>query len=180
MSPSTAAPPPPAAPEARRAPGRGFRRLYGAHPLHLLVLLLCFALGLYAVTRILGDPAVVTIAVWFVGAALVWDLVLGPLLALADRALLPLHRVGALNAVRVPLLASALLLLVWAPVIFQRSEPTFRTKAGLGQDVFLGRWVAITALLFVVSGALYAVNRLRARRGAPGQPAHTAAPARID
>ena len=163
--------------EAPRAPARGFRRLYGAHPLHLLALGLCFALGLYAVSRILDDPAVVRIAIWFVGAALVWDLVLGPALALVDRALLPLRRVGALNAVRVPLLASALLLLVWAPVIFQRSEATFRTKAGLGQDVFLGRWVAITAALFAVSGALYAVGRLRTRRSSPGQ---TAPPARSD
>ena len=148
-----------------RAPGRGFRRLYGASPLHLLALVLCFALGLYAVSRLLDDPAVIRIAVWFVGAALVWDLVLGPLVALVDRGLLPLRRFGALNAVRVPLLASALLLLVWAPVIFQRSEQTFRSKAGLGQDVFLWRWLAITALLFAVSGALVALARLRASRG---------------
>lgn len=146
------------------APGRALRTRYGANPLHLLALALCFALGLYAVSRLRDDPAVLTIAVWFVGAALVWDLVLGPLVALTDRALLPLRHVGALNFVRVPLLAGGLLLLVWAPVIFSRSEQTFRTKAGLGQDVFLGRWLAITALLFAGSGVLYAVGRLRRRR----------------
>ncbi len=150
---------------ARRRPGRGLAALYGASPLHLLALLLCFALGLYAVLLIRDDPAVIKIAVWFVGAALAWDLVLGPLLALVDRALLPLRAVGALNYVRVPLLASALLLLVWAPVIFQRSEGIFRTKAGLGQDVFLGRWLAITAVLLAVSGVLYALGRLRGRGG---------------
>ena len=146
-----------------RSPGRALRTLYGANPVHLVVLALCFALGLYAVSRILDDPAVLTIAVWFVGAALVWDLVLGPLVALTDRALLPLRHVGALNFVRVPLLAGALLLLVWAPVIFGRSEQTFRTKAGLGQDVFLGRWLVITALLFAGSAVLYAAGRLRLR-----------------
>ena len=152
------------APSARRRPGAGFRRLYGAGPLHLVVMLLAIALSLYAVTRIRDDPALLKIAVWFVGAALVWDLLLGPALAVVDRLLLPLHRVGALNHVRVPLLASALLLLVWAPAILQRSEGVFRTKAGLSQDVFLGRWLVITAVLCTVSAALYGLRVLRGRR----------------
>ena len=152
------------APSARRRPGAGFRRLYGAGPLHLVVMLLAIALSLYAVTRIRDDPALLKIAVWFVGAALVWDLLLGPALAVVDRLLLPLHRVGALNHVRVPLLASALLLLVWAPAILQRSEGVFRTKAGLSQDVFLGRWLVITAVLCAVSAALYGLQVLRGRR----------------
>ena len=152
------------APSARGRPGAGFRRLYGAGPLHLVVMLLAIALSLYAVTRIRDDPALLKIAVWFVGAALVWDLLLGPALAVVDRLLLPLHRVGALNHVRVPLLASALLLLVWAPAILQRSEGVFRTKAGLSQDVFLGRWLVITAVLCAVSAALYGLQVLRGRR----------------
>ena len=155
---------PAGAPSVRRRPGAGFRRLYGAGPLHLVVMLLAIALSLYAVTRIRDDPALLKIAVWFVGTALVWDLLLGPALAVVDRLLLPLHRVGALNHVRVPLLASALLLLVWAPAILQRSEGVFRTKAGLSQDVFLGRWLVITAVLCAVSAALYGLQVLRGRR----------------
>ena len=147
-----------------RRPGAGLRRLYGAGPLHLLAMVLALALSLYAVTRILDDPALLMIGVWFVGTALVWDLVLGPAVALVDRALLPLRRVGALNHVRVPLLASGLLLLVWAPAILQRSEDVFRTKAGLSQDVFLGRWLLITAVLFAASAALYALRLFRVRR----------------
>jgi len=152
------------APPVRRRPGAGFRRLYGAGPLHLVVMLLAIALSLYAITRVLDDPALLKIAVWFVGAALVWDLLLGPALALVDRLLLPLHRVGALNHVRVPLLASGLLLLVWAPAILQRSEGVFRAKAGLSQDVFLGRWLVITAVLCAGSAALYGLRVLRGRR----------------
>ena len=145
------------------SPGAGVRRLYGAGPLHLVAMVLAISLSLYAVTRILDDPALLTIALWFVGTALVWDLVLGPAIALVDRLLRPLRRVGALNHVRVPLLASGLLLLVWAPAILQRSEGVFRTKAGLSQDVFLGRWLLITAVLFAASAALYVVGLVRSR-----------------
>lgn len=139
-------------------------------------MLLAFALALYALSRVVGDPAVVRIAIWFVGAALAWDLVLGPALALVDRLLLPLRRVGALNHVRVPLLGSGLLLLVWAPVVLKRSEGIFRVKAGLTQDPYLHRWLAITAVLFAVSAVLYAAGRLRhrARGAAAGTPVEVA------
>ena len=148
---------------AAARPRSRFVRLYGTHPWHLLILVLCFALSAYAILRIVDDPALLRIAVWFVGAALVWDLLLGPALALGDRLLQPLARVGALNHVRVPALGSLLLLGVWAPVIFQRSEGVFRIKTGLGQDPFLGRWVAITAVLFAASAVLWGVGRLRRR-----------------
>ena len=158
-----------------RVPGGPFRRLYGASPWHLVALLGCFALTAYSVSRLLDDlPVLLKIAIWFVGAALVWDLVLGPGLALADRLLRPLGRlrVPALNHVRVPGLLSLLLLVVWLPVILQRSEGVFRVKAGLTQDPYLGRWVAITAVLFVASALLYVVRLLRARSGAAQDGAH--------
>lgn len=145
---------------------RRLRQAYGASPWHLLALLACFALGGYALLRLLREadvPTAVRIGGWFVGAALAWDLVLGPLLALVDRLLQPLRRVGALNHVRVPLLGSALLLLVWAPVVLRRSQEELRAKAGLGEDVFLGRWLAVTAVLCAVSALLYAAGRWRRR-----------------
>lgn len=161
-----------------RAPGGPFRRLYGASPWHLVALLGCLALTAYAVSRLRGAPPVlVRIGIWFVGAALVWDLLLGPGLALVDRLLRPVlgRRAGgrqssgvpALNYVRIPGLVSLLLLAVWLPVILQRSEQVFRSKAGLTQDPFLGRWVAITAVLFAGSALLYGVAVLRARRADP-------------
>lgn len=149
-----------------RAPHGLFRRRYGAAPGHLVALLGCFAVTAYAASRLLDDlPVLLRITVWFVGAAVVWDLVLGPALALGDRLLRPLGglRVPALNYVRVPGLVSLLLLVVWLPVILQRSETVFRVKTGLTQDPYLGRWLALTGGLFVVSATLYGVALLRAR-----------------
>ncbi len=156
---------------------KGFRRLYGDGPLHLLVLLACFALSAYAASRTVGDPAALRIAAWFLGAAIVFDLVLSPLLALADRLMLAVRgghdrarggsgRVSPVNYVRVPVLLSGLLLLVYAPVIFRRSEEPYRAASGLDQEPFLGRWVAITAVIFVVAALAYAVAVLQARRRA--------------
>jgi len=164
-------------PDETRVHGGPFRRLYGASGWHLVAVLGCFALTAYAVSRLLDDlPVLLRIAIWFVGAALVWDLLLGPGLALMDRLLRPLlgrrdgrqdrRKVPALNYVRIPGLLSLLLLAVWLPVILQRSEQVFRLKAGLSQDPYLGRWVAITLVLFLASGAAYGVALMRARRRA--------------
>ena len=153
------------------------RRAYGASVGHLVAQLACFAVSAYAITRLFGNPSLLRIAVWFVGAAIAWDFLGGPLLALVDRLLRPLRRpkggVALLNYVRAPLLLSVLLLLVWLPVIFARSEQRFRLKAGLSQDPYLGRWIVITLLLFAVSLGLYGLRRLRAR--GPGRGHHSGA-----
>ncbi len=145
-----------------------FRRLYGAPPWHLLVLLACFAATGYVVSLLLDDlPVLVRIAIWFVGAALAWDLLLGPALALGDRLLRPLLQVGrvpVLNFVRVPALVSALLLLVWAPLVLQRTEGTYGVKTGLSSDPYLERWLAVTGVLFAASALLYVRAARRARR----------------
>ena len=155
----------PSADDTRRE-GSAFRRLYGASPWHLLSQLGCFALAAYAVSRVLDDlPVVLRIGIWFVGAAVLWDLVIGPGLALVDRLLRPLARlrVPALNYVRVPLLVSLLLLVVWAPLILQRSEFVYGLKTGLLQDPYPGNWLAVAAALFALSGVAYLVALLRSR-----------------
>lgn len=152
--------------DTRRVRGP-FSRLYGAAWWNLVALLGCFALTAYAVSRLLDDlPVLLRIAIWFVGAALVWDLVLGPALALADRLLRPLSRtrVPALNYVRVPALLSLLLLVVWLPLIAQRSEVVYRLKSGLTQNAYLDRWLLVTAVLVAASAVAYGVAVLRARR----------------
>ena len=151
----------------------GFSRLYGAHPWHLLTLLASFAVTGYAVTRLLEDTgALVRIVVWFIGAAVVWDLVLSPLLSLVDAGARPVLRsvrlggVAALNFVRFPALLSLLLLLIWTPLVFQRSEQIYRSKSGLSQDPYLERWLLVTAALFALSFVAYSVAVLRAKRSA--------------
>ena len=146
-------------------------RWYGASVWHLAVVLGCFAVTGYTVSRLLGDTSsLLQIGLWFVGAAVVWDLVLAPALALADRAVRgPLHRVrvsgvSPLNHVRFPAVLSLLLLAVFAPLVLQRSEPRYSAKAGLLQDPYLERWLAVTVALFVLSALAYGLAVLRARR----------------
>ncbi|MFJ3516828.1 hypothetical protein [Streptomyces sp. NPDC090131] len=131
-----------------------FRRWYGASPLHLLLLLASFALACYAGVRLLkGDAR--GVALWFVGAALLHDLVLLPLYAVADRAAQRLAPGGgpAINHLRVPAFLSGLLLLVWWPLILRRVGH-YTAATALPADVFLGRWLLITAGLFIASAAV--------------------------
>ena len=158
----------PAEPPPRAERGR-FKHLYGAQPWHLVALLACFAVTAYAVSRLLDDlPVLLRITIWFVGSAVVWDLVLGPLLAGADTALrrsgISRLRVSPLNYVRFPALLSLVLLVMFTPLIFQRSETVYRLKAGLTQNPYLDRWLLITVVLFALSALAYAVDVVRTRR----------------
>ncbi|SCK06601.1 hypothetical protein B046DRAFT_00276 [Streptomyces sp. LamerLS-316] len=145
---------------------RLLRRWYGEGPLHLLLMAASFALAGYAGVRLL-DGDTLLILVWFLGAALVHDLVLVPLYSAADRALrIPLARRPALvNFVRVPLLLSGLLLLMWFPLITRRAE-RYEPASGMSPDRFLGNWLLITAALFAVSALWLVVRTVRARRRA--------------
>ena len=179
----TATPPPTATASGRR---RRFVVRYGARPWHLLTLLASFVLTSYTVSRLLDDTsAIVQIAIWFVASAVLWDVALGPGLALVDSAARPLLQdarargVSPLNYARVPVLISSLLLLVFAPLVFQRSEQRYQLKAGLVQDPYLDRWAVVTLALFAVSALAYALAVLRRRPAAPedassGEPARAA------
>nr|WP_181396856.1 hypothetical protein [Streptomyces sp. FT05W] len=147
------------------------RRWYGEGPLHLLLMVASFALAGYAGVRLL-DGDTLLILVWFVGAALVHDLVLLPLYSAADRALrVPFSRSrGLVNFVRVPLLLSGLLLLMWFPLITRHAE-RYEPASGMSPDRFLGNWLLITAALFAVSASWLVVRTVRARRRATkGRP----------
>ncbi|MEE1797549.1 hypothetical protein PUR57_02420 [Streptomyces sp. JV176] len=149
----------------RRFAADGFRRVYGEPPLHLVVLLAGFALCGYALVRLLrGDW--LGIAVWFVGAALLHDLVLVPLYTgtdwLAHRALGRRRRTSRkdINWLRVPFFLSLLLLLVYWPLVL-RDSPDYERATGLSADVFLGRWLLISAVLFAATGVWLAIRRWR-------------------
>ena len=147
-----------------------FHRRYGARPGHLALLLACFALAGYAASFLLGDPALLTVLVWFVGAAVVHDLVLFPLYATADRLLtaalprLPRLRVPIVNHIRVPALGTGLTLLMFLPGIIRQGAVTHLAATGLDQQPYLGRWLLLTAGLFVASGLVYGARLLLARR----------------
>jgi hypothetical protein len=106
---------------------RWFSRWYGANPLHLLTLIASFALAGYAAQRLLArDP--MAILIWFAGAVIGHDLLLMPLYTLADRSVLAVFRhdrrpdpptVSWINYLRVPVVLSGLLLLIWFPLIFR-------------------------------------------------------------
>lgn len=145
-------------------------RLVVGSPFQLLLLGCSFALAGYAGVRLLaGDWFQVVL--WFVGAAVLHDLVLVPLYAAADRAL-----TGALGAVRrrewigyvrVPAALSGLLLLVWFPLISGRVDERYRLATGLSADGFLARWLLITAVLFGGSALLLALRVRRATKQRP-------------
>jgi hypothetical protein len=131
----------------------------------LLVLLACFALAGYAGSFLLGDPAVFRVLAWFVGAAVVHDLVLFPLYALGDRVLerLPRRRVPLVNHVRVPLLGAGLTFLVFLPGIIRQGEATHLAATGLDQAPYLGRWLGLVAAMVALSALVYAVRLFTTR-----------------
>lgn len=143
-------------------PSRLPRPVIGS-PLHLLLLLCSFALAGYAGLRLL-EKDWFGVALWFVGAAVLHDLVLLPLYGAADQALVrglpPGAGRGRVMYVRVPAALSLLLLLVWFPLISGQVAARYASATGLSPDGFLSRWLLITAVLFGGS-ALLLVLRLR-------------------
>ncbi|ORV63626.1 hypothetical protein AWC03_04415 [Mycobacterium europaeum] len=159
-----------------RSARAGFVRLYGSRPLHLLTLIAGFALLGYVVATI--GPATLwnshvwwqSIMVWFAAAIVAHDLILFPIYALLDRLLsrtvvrLAVPRVPAVNHIRVPALGAGLTLLVFLPGIIEQGAATYSAATGQTQDPFLGRWLLLTAAMFGISAAAYAVRLTTARR----------------
>lgn len=155
----------------------GFRERYGAGPLHLLAVVLTFVVAAYALERALeltSNPD--RIVSWLGGSIVAHDLLLFPLYAFAGvlvaAALLPGDRrdrvrIAALNHLRLPALMSGLLLLVWYPLVAGPADRGFMRVTGLSKDIYLQRWLLLTAALFAVSAAIFALRLPRLRRAAP-------------
>ena len=147
-----------------------FKRWYGANPLHLLTLIGSFALAWYAGAGLLHAKPV-GVAVWFAGAVVGHDLILMPLYALADKSVMTVFRhrppklptVPWINYLRVPVVLSGMLLLIWFPLIF-RIPSRFPRYTDLSLDPYLGHWLTVTGALFLLSAIALAV-RLRPGRG---------------
>lgn len=147
------------------------KRFYGTNPLHLLALIACFALAAYAATQTVTTTAKwPAILIWFLAAIIAHDLVLFPLYALADRSLSGAlrairrrarpteSRLPALNYLRVPLLGTGLLLLLFFPGIIEQGTNSYHRATGLTQQPFLDRWLLLTAAMFGVSAIVYATR----------------------
>lgn len=141
------------------------RRRYGGGPLHLVLMAASFALAGYAGVRLLEGGDTYLVVLWFVGAALIHDLVLLPLYTLADRTMAgaPGRRRGLVNFVRVPAFLSGLLLLMWWPLI-TRNTHRYEPASGMSPDRFLGNWLLITAVLFALPALWLVVRAVRSRR----------------
>ena len=160
---------------------RRLLRWYGANPLHLLALLACFALAGYASVPLVQYRPL-AVAIWFTGAVVGHDLLLVPLYSLADRSATaalrhrapPLPAIPWINYLRVPAALSALLLLIWLPLIL-RLHTNYHASTTLSPNPYLWHWLAVTGALFLLSAAAFAL-RLRGRPQAAAPPGGGAAP----
>jgi hypothetical protein len=174
----------------------GFRRLYGSNPLHLLAHAGVFFIAGWAINQIVGGGFVINWAAWFLGAALLHDLVLLPAYSAADRALgravrsgRPSSRPPLLNHIRAPAAVAGILLLVYFPVILGYSARNYRHDTGHALAGYTRNWLLICAGLFLASAIVYGLRAARARPAAPparhadaaGRPGHVAdQPADVD
>lgn len=136
----------------------------------LVGLLAGFAATGYVAARLFaGDPW--GVGAWFLGGAVVHDLVLVPVYALADALLVMAVRrhpraeplgVPWINHVRFPVVISGILLLVWSPIVF-RLPPAYQLFTGQSTAPYLSSWLAITGVLFAISATGYALRVGRAR-----------------
>ena len=149
---------------------RWFSRWYGANPLHLLVMFGCAALTGYAGAAVLQVKPI-EVLLWFVGAVVGHDLVLFPLYVLADRSVMSVFRhrppelptVPWINYLRVPAALSGMLLLIWFPLIF-RIPSHFPRTTDLSLNPYLGHWLAVSGVLFLLSAAAFALRLRPGRR----------------
>ena len=153
-----------------------FARIYGANPLHLLAMVACFALW-GSVILVAGPMTFIntevwwqSIAVWFIGGAVLHDLVLFPLYALADwslrtglrasmgSSLVRITDVPAINYVRLPVLGAGLTFLMFFPGIIEQGAAFYVSATGLTQDPFLRRWLLLVGAMFGTSAAAYVLR----------------------
>lgn len=160
-----------------RAPGprpgvEKVRRHYGEHPAHLLVLLASFGIAVIAFGPLLNDRPV-AVASWFAGAAILHDGLFAAAYIGADAILVRLWRrrpgrVAWINFVRVPAAISAIMLIVYSPVILGKAT-SFEGKTLRSTDAYLGHWLTVTAVLAATSATWYVARVLVVRH-------HTRAP----
>jgi hypothetical protein len=153
-----------------------FRYEYGAEPLHLIATVASLAAAGYAFLRIFENPGTGGVLLWFGAAIVLHDLVALPLYSLlgriaeetTDLAVRPRRRMLlTLNHIRIPVAFSLLLLLISFPLVFEVDPGAYELTTGLDTGRYLGNWLAITAVLFTISGIDYALRLRRRNVDAP-------------
>ena len=147
---------------------RRLRSRYGASPLHLAGHLGAIAFIAWLLWLVLpggGRARAVNLGLWLVAGAVLHDLVFLPAYALADRVVggATVRHPGAVNHIRVPVVTSGVLFLVYFPLILSRAEPTYQRATGRPVTGYATAWLAITAGVFALSALTYAVRRRRSR-----------------
>lgn len=167
------------------SPADKFRYEYGAQPLNFLATAASLFVCAYAILRITEIPGGAKVLIWLAIAAVLHDLVALPLysvfLRVADGTATSAIKsrpaaLLALNHVRVPVAISALMLVVFFPLILRIDPESYLATTGLTLDSYLGRWLLISAALFVISGIVYAI---RLRRGEGDVEKRTSEPSEV-
>jgi hypothetical protein len=138
------------------------RDRYGASPLHLLAHLAALALAGWALLQAFQLGGAERIALWLVGAVVLHDFVLWPAYTTLDRLARRRRPAGWANYVRVPVGISALLLLVFFPVMCGKGEAAYARVSGSSWEGYAARWLFVCGALFAASAALYV---MRSRHG---------------
>lgn len=152
------------------------RRSLGTGPVGALALLASFAIAGAAVIGWFQRPReVVSVLEWFAACILIHDLFVLPFYTGLDRLLLgPLHArahrsgPGVLRParfLRIPLILSSLLFVVFFPVIFGLGRQSELSASGIPEHGYLARWLLATGVMFALSGVAYIVARARAAGG---------------
>ena len=157
------------------------KRVYGESPLHLLGQLVTLAIAAYAFLQVVevASTDTLSLVIWFVGGALLHDLLFVPVYLVLDlvaRRGIRDHarrRVRAVNHIRFPAAISGVMFLTLFPLILGRAEPNYVRTAGLQPPDYLGRWLLVTAAVFGISALAYAVRLRRAAK--PEAPVATRA-----
>lgn len=167
-----------------------WKKVYGASPLHLLGQIIAFVIAVYAYLQIIDVTSTdnLSLLIWFVAGALLHDMIFVPIylildliarLGIQDHAL---RNVRLINHIRFPLAISGIMFFVLFPLIIGKSKPNYERLSGDAYPDYLGRWLLIVAVLFVVSAISYAVRlRIDATRAKRPEPSDDspAAPASV-
>jgi hypothetical protein len=152
------------------------RDRYGAGPWHLIGSLACFVVAAYALAKVLGESGWKEILLLFAVCVVAHDLIAWPVYGLADRAAVRLdrrHRLGRapavpwINHVRVPSIISALLLVMFFPLVLRLSSAEYLADTGFTDQAYLFNWLAVTGILFAGSAILYLVRVVLGRSRRP-------------